>query len=287
MAEKCVAILGPGLLGGSLAMALKSQEPKSRVHIWARRELATQAVTAAGLADFASTDLAAVVCDANLIVLATPVPFMSDLAAQLTKLTLQPDALVTDVGSVKASVVANVGAPLLAAGVTFIGSHPMAGSEQAGIEAARPDLFDGAACIVTPEPHTDPTQLDRLVQWWSALSCRVTTMVPQQHDEMIGRISHLPHIAACALTLASLKNDPAISQLAGQGFRDSTRVAAGDADLWLGILRENRAAVLDPLRDLQSQLGRVLAILEKMDDEQLITFLRDAKEMRDGCPQAK
>lgn len=284
MAERCVAILGPGLLGGSLAMAIKQRQPDCRVHVWARRKEAAQAVTSANLADLASTELEVVTADASLIVLATPVPFMAGIAEQLATFSLQPDALVTDVGSVKASVVNSAGSSLQSAGIPFIGSHPMAGSEQAGLEAARPDLFEAAACIVTPESHADGDQIERLVDWWSSLGCRVSTLDPQQHDEAVGRISHLPHLAACALAIASLDKNPEISQLVGQGFRDSTRVAAGDAELWLGILQENRSAVLDPLRDLHSQIGRVLAILENMDDEQLLAFLRDAKELRDGCP---
>jgi prephenate dehydrogenase len=285
MVEQCVAILGPGLLGGSLAMAIREQNLAGRVHVWARREQAVAQVTAAGLANLAGTDLREVTADASLIILATPVPFMRDIAGQLATFSLQPNVLVTDVGSVKAPVVQQVGAALRAAGIDFIGSHPMAGSEQAGLEAARAHLFHGAACIITPETDTDDAQLHRLEQWWSALGCRVSLLAPGTHDEAIGRISHIPHIAAAALALTTLNRDPTLAQLAGQGFRDSTRVAAGDPDLWLGILKENREALLDPLRDLHEELGRVLAILENMNDEHLLKFLQDAKNLRDSCQQ--
>ncbi|MEZ5324941.1 MAG: prephenate dehydrogenase/arogenate dehydrogenase family protein [Verrucomicrobiales bacterium] len=203
--EKCVAILGPGLLGGSLAMAVPKRNLASRIHVWARREEAVAQISAAGLADFASTDLREVTADATLIILATPVPFMAAIAEQLATFSLQPGVLVTDVGSVKATVVEQAGSTLRAAGVEFIGSHPMAGSEQAGLEAARSDLFDGAACIITPQDDTDQAQLSRLELWWSALGCHVSKLSPGAHDEAIGRISHLLHIAASVLTLRSFE----------------------------------------------------------------------------------
>lgn len=283
MAESCVAIFGPGLLGGSLAMAVRERRLASRVHVWARRPQAARDVAERGLADLADTAIAPVVADASLVILATPVAFMAPLASAIAACATQPGLLVTDVGSVKESVVAQVGAALRPAAIGFIGSHPMAGSEQAGMEAARPDLFDDAACILTPDATADPEHLRRLVSFWSSLGCRVSLQEPRQHDETVGRISHLPHLAACALTLAALRRDASAAALAGKGFRDSTRIASGDAELWLGILRENRRALLEPLRDLQGEIARVLAMLEHLDEELLLEFLTEAKTLRDHC----
>ena len=286
MAEECVAILGPGLLGGSLAMALQQRKLAKRVHVWARRSDAAKDVTARGIADLADTDIAKVIADATLAILATPVPFMADLADRISECPTRADLLVTDVGSVKAPVVDKVGSVLDLAKIAFIGSHPMAGSEKAGIEAARSDLFEGAACIVTPPPSVNPTQLERIESFWGSLGCRVTRLDALDHDQIIARISHVPHLAACALSLATLRHHSEAGEIVGKGFLSSTRIASGDAELWLGILRENQSALLDPLRDLQSELGRVLAILEGFDEGKLLEYLSEAKELRDHCLEA-
>ena len=188
---------------------------------------------------------------------------------------------MTDVGSVKAPVVADAGGILRESGICFIGSHPMAGSEQSGLDAARPDLFKGAPCIVTPEADEPEGRLSRLRGFWSALGARVHELDPSGHDAVVGRISHLPHLAACALTIAALQNTPHAGEFAGSGFRDTSRIASGDPELWLGILRENRAAVLEPLRELQAQVSQVLAIVEEFNEESVLEYLEEAKHLRE------
>jgi prephenate dehydrogenase len=185
------------------------------------------------------------------------------------------------VGSVKAYVVDEVGSELNKAGISFIGSHPMAGSEQAGIEAARADLFAGAPCILTPDPVTPRRQVDRLRAFWEALGCRVSELEPVTHDAIVGRISHLPHLAACALTIAALDHETGAGRFSGPGFRDSSRVASGDPGLWLGILKENRGALVEPLRDLHAQVGLALALIEEFDEEKVLRFLERARVLRE------
>ncbi len=282
--EPIVAILGPGLLGGSIALALRERQTSTRVHLWARRGSALEAIQQANAAHLASTDLGEVVAGANLVVLATPVETMPDLAARIAP-HLSPQALVTDVGSVKQPVVAGV-TKALSGAATFIGSHPMAGSEKAGFEAARSDLFERATCILTPTANAHSEHVRRLHAWWSALGCRTLIMSPGEHDRKVARISHLPHAVAAAVVRAALSHEPDAALCTGNGFRDSTRVAAGDPALWTGILLENRTEVLSALEDARREMALLVEILERMDEGALTHFLAEARSLRMQVPPA-
>lgn len=273
-----ICILGPGLLGGSLALAL--QERGAELRLWARRAEAETGIRARGIRAAFFTDVAAACAGADLVILATPVETMPALAAQIAQADLAPDAVVTDVGSVKGSVV-NALAPIL--GDRFLGSHPMAGSEKAGIQTARTDLFEGAACLLTPGPGQDA---GRLRAFWESLGCRVLAMSPEEHDRKVARISHLPHWLAVVTTLAALRGDPEAVACAAGGFRDTTRVAGGDPDLWTGISLANREALLDSLREASSVLTELVEILAKPDEEALRRCLAEAKTLRDLLPAA-
>lgn len=274
-----VVVYGPGLLGGSLASAVSARGLAADVAVWGRREEAARAVVERGWATRFHTDAAEAAAGADLIILATPVGVMPRLAAEIVRSRPRPELLVTDVGSVKGFVSREVAPIFEAAGLTFIGSHPMAGGETAGLEAARADLFEGAACILTPHAASLP----RLRSFWEALGCRVVVMPPAVHDEAIARISHLPHVAASAIVLSALGPGgvPSAADVTGRGFRDTTRIAGGDPGLWTEILLENRDALRQPLEDLRQQLGRVLDFLERRDEEGLRRFLSEAKELRD------
>ncbi len=276
-----VAIFGPGLLGGSLALAVQKLTPGAEVRIWARREEAVADIRARGIASRVTTSISDAAGGAHLIVLATPIGAMPNLARRIALCDPSPGCVVTDVGSVKGSVV-NALEPIFANTPSlFIGSHPMAGSEKTGLDAARADLFEGAACILTPTPHTDPVALDRLRQFWSRLGCRLLEMSPQEHDRKVARISHLPHVMAAITTLAALRLDPAALDCAAGGFRDTTRVAAGDPAMWAGILSENRSEVLTALREATDTVRELLEIVEGLDEEKLRLFLAEAKIHRD------
>ncbi len=274
-----LAILGPGLLGGSLAGAARRTGAAGEIRVWARRRAAADQVVSRGWADVASDAVAAVVEGADLVVLATPVGVMPDLARQIVACrdALAPGALITDVGSVKGYVAEKVAPVFDAAGLTFIGSHPMAGAETAGFDAARDDLFQGAACILTPQA----AGLPRLRAFWERLGCHLFTMTPAQHDAAVARVSHVPHVAASALALAMLRGAVESGALAGRGFRDTTRVASGDPALWTEILMENRAALEPPLAELVARLGEALDFIRRADDERLRQFLAEAKSLRD------
>lgn len=276
--ERLITIYGPGLLGGSLALAIQQRFPSSQLRLWARRPSAEEGIRARGIRAEFFTDAKSAADGASLIILCTPVETMADLARKISEADLPVDCLVTDVGSVKGQVVAEL-EPIL--GRYFIGSHPMAGSEKTGIEVARENLFEKAACLLTPRPGVDTT---RLRFFWQSLGCRVLEMSPEEHDVKVARISHLPHMMAAVTTLAALRTDPSAIACVAGGFRDSTRVAAGDPGLWTGIALGNRQALMAQLREASATLTELLNILEKSDEIALRQFLAEAKLLRDTVP---
>jgi prephenate dehydrogenase len=274
-----LAVFGPGLLGGSLlydARALGVRE----LRVWARREASLEVVKEAGLADFASTDPAAVVNGADLAVLCVPLGAMKDLAGQMTGREAAAGAVFTDVGSVKGMVMREVGPVFAAAGCSFVGSHPMAGSEKAGFEAARAGLYRDAACILTPGEKGDGEAVQRLHGFWQALGCRTSEMDAAVHDEIVARISHLPHAAAVLAALTAFRPDPGAARFAAGGLRDTTRVAGGDPDMWCGILLENREALLPALRDFREELEQLCSAVEARDEGTLRAMLAEAQRLR-------
>lgn len=184
-----VAILGPGLLGGSLALAVRKQLPHVHVRLWGRREEPLEYARSSGAAHAASTRMEEVVEGADLVVLATPVGVMPRLVSDMLPL-LKPGVLVTDVGSVKGCVHQAVGSVLKKAGVAFIGSHPMAGSEKQGMEHASWDLFRDATCILTNDEHVHEDVLLLLQRFWERVGCHCIRMKAADHDSSVARISH-------------------------------------------------------------------------------------------------
>lgn len=266
-------------MGGSLLIEARALGFR-QLRVWARREASLSAVRERGLADFTSTDARAVADGADLLVLCVPVGGMKSLSEQIIGAALPPGAVTTDVGSVKAAVLAGAGAVCREAGVAFVGSHPMAGAETAGLEAARGDLFQNASCILTPDSATSAAALAKVDAFWQALGCRTALMDADRHDALVARISHLPHLAAVAATLASFQPDPGMAQFAAGGLRDTTRVASGPPDMWREILMENRTAILPALADFHRVTGDLLEILQDADDERLLRVLTEARQLR-------
>jgi len=162
----------------------------------------------------------------------------------------------------------------------------MAGSEKSGFSAAHADLLQGATCIVTPDEDTEADHLTRLTDFWTSLGCRVLAMSPEEHDRKVARISHLPHAVAAAVVRAALGADASAAECTGNGFRDATRIAAGDPALWTGILMENRSEVLSALADVRREMALLVEILERMDEEALTRFLAEARTLRTRVPPA-
>lgn len=280
-----VAIIGPGLLGGSIALALRARS-KTFVSVWARRAEAIEEVRRTGIADFATTEIRAAVREADLAVLCTPIGVMPMLAREVAE-AIPAQALVTDVGSVKAPVVDELSA-IFAGRARFIGSHPMAGSEQTGIKAARADLFSDSVCIVTPGQQAHGTTVGEVTAFWELLGCTVRHLSPSEHDEVVALVSHLPHLLAAALisTISATHRDA--FAFCGPGFRDTTRVASGPPAMWAEILHFNRAAVRKSTEAVIEKLREIITLLDSAPATSAMhTFLTHAKAERDRLSHPK
>src|SRR5271170_1326192 len=245
-----VAILGPGLIGGSLALALAERGLAKRLMIYARSPHALDEIRTAGDDAELTQNPSEAVREADVVILCVPIEAMAGLVHEFRD-ALKPDALVTDVGSVKGSVDRDL-APLLEDRALWIGSHPMAGSERGGFAAARPDLFEGATVILTPTKQTSRDAQRHAEKFWTALGSNLAILSPERHDQMVAAISHIPHLIAAALVNHAVKHGDL--DLAAGGFRDTTRVAAGSPELWSEILLANGDAVGFQLRRLISRL---------------------------------
>ncbi len=269
-----LAVLGLGLLGGSVAAAAKERGLAQHVVGAARRSGPLERALEAGIVDSVGAPRDAVI-DADFIVLGTPVGSMSKVIAEVAG-NLRPGAIVTDVGSVKASIV-DLLPGLLPDGVEFVGSHPMAGSHLRGPEHARADLFVGATCVVTPRADQATPPVERVEAFWRALGARVARRTPARHDEEAAWVSHLPHLVAFAFADSLLSAPEDVGELAGSGFRDFTRIAQSDAELWGEILSVNSKALSGPLTHFSESLAKLARMLEESDSEALEILLSQAR----------
>lgn len=277
--QQKIAILGAGLLGGSVALSIRKHHPQVKVALWARREAPLLRAQELGI-ELASTDLSAVVADADIVILATPVGVMGHLAQQIVDLRKGEKFILTDVGSVKRLTHELIEPVVRDTDVVYIGSHPMAGSENAGIEAARVDLTDNAACIITTDRSDLTREMDELIQFWKSLHCRVRQMTPEDHDYAVARISHFPHSLACIGAKVGLAFED-IADISGGGLRDTTRVASGDPSLWTEILLENRDALQRSLSECVDELKQFQSLLKNNDHSEMLEYLVEAKRKRD------
>ena len=271
-----LTLIGVGLLGGSIGLAAKQRDVAGRVCGLVRREESIAECLAAGVVDEATLDVAEAVADADLIILCTPVGRMGELAAAL-KPHLAADAIVTDVGSVKSSVVAAV-EPVLS---RFVGSHPLCGSEKAGVAHASGNLFEGAVCAVTPTEASAANDVAVVTEFWEALGSRVVNLTATDHDAIVARTRHLPHVLASALVNAVLTSPRAgESDFLGTGFRDTTRLASGEAGMWRDIALDNAEAIAAAVEDLQNELSQLRSALNAKDAPALEKFFAQAQSHR-------
>ena len=273
-----ISVLGGGLLGGSIVLAL---EGKAGSKLWFRKPEAAEKARAAGF-DSATGDLAEAVADCDLLILALPVGAMAPLLKAAIEAGLPKKTLITDVGSVKQTPHRELGPIVRESGNPFIGSHPMAGSEQNGLQAARPGLFQNAACLLTNDSNASEALCAELEDFWKSLGCRTKWLAAPEHDAVVGRISHLPHITSASTALSALGNCPGDGDLAGGGLRDTTRIASGNPDMWAEILIENKEAIIPQLRDNIRHLNDILASLEQGELEAVREWLAGAKDLRDA-----
>lgn len=266
-------------MGGSLLMALRQRAPGVKLGAWARRPDALAELGARRLIDFGDVDAGRVAGSSDMAVLCLPVERMAGLAGSI-KDSLPPHAVVTDVGSVKKTVVSELEKIFSRCG-GFVGSHPMCGSEEAGLSAARADLYDGAVCVITPTPRSRPEAVPAVEALWKSVGARVIHMDPAEHDRAAALVSHVPHLAAALLVELVVSGKPEFQALCAGGFRDTTRIASGSSDLWTGILSSNRAEVISGLRNLERLVSEARALLENDDTAGLRNLLERAASHRD------
>ena len=272
-----ITLIGVGLLGGSVGLAAKKRGVARCITGLVRRSESIDECLAIGAVDEATQDLAKAVEDASLVILCTPVGGMKDMATQI-KPHLSPEAVVTDVGSVKASVVADV-EPILPC---FVGSHPLCGSEKTGVAHADADLFEGATCAVTPTEQSDTEAVFKVNEFWGMLGAKVVNLTTEAHDNIVARTSHLPHVVASALVNAILgKPGAGESDFIGTGFTDTTRLASGSPMMWRDIALTNSEAIQKAINDLQLELSELKNALDAKDGPALENFFKEGKILRD------
>ena len=278
-----VTLVGVGLLGGSLGLALQRHQLARQVVGLVRRRASLAECAKLGVVHRATLDPRRAVADADRVVLCTPLGRMREIFERMLT-ALKPGAVVTDVGSVKGSVVRELEPRVAAAGGHFVGSHPMAGAEKTGPGAARADLFAKAICVVTPTRRTSAQAVQRVEALWRAVGGIPLRLDPDQHDELVSRSSHLPHVVAAALAQAVL--DPAYpreqAQLCATGFRDATRIASSSPEMWRDIALANAANLSRALGAFIADLQRFRRALKAGDVEAIQRFFEQAKERRDA-----
>lgn len=272
-----LTILGPGLLGASIAQAFSK---RAAVSAWSRTpEIRAKCHQQPWCATVADTPGEAVK-GADVVILCTSVASIPTLCKNIAP-HLDTGTLVTDVGSTK-NRICNQCTALMPKGTSFIGSHPMAGSEKAGMEHAHPDLFRDQTCFVTPLPETDPDKLKQLTTLWKTLGMHVTLLSPEVHDAIVARISHLPHLLAACLCRYLSTCDPQWTAFGGKGLRDTTRIASGSPLLWRDIFEHNREQVLQALKAFKTELLRFESALKEDAPAQMLTLLEQGKAYRDA-----
>jgi len=272
-----VAIVGVGMIGGSVGQALLSRRLATRVIGIGRSAASLAAAKKAGAVTDTSLDMAAV-AGADLVVVAAGVAAIPDLLEEVD-VAVRPGTLVTDTGSTKASIVAAWERRRRSRHGRFVGSHTIAGSHRRGPAAANAELFAGRVTVVTPVAATPGRDAEEVGGLWAALGSTVYMMPPREHDRMLATTSHAPHLVAAAVAAAT---PPASRAFTAGGWRDTTRIAAGDPDLWADILLDNAAETANALKRFAGQVERLLSAIEAGDRRRLVTLLKRAKDNRDA-----
>ena len=277
-----ISLVGVGLLGGSLGLAIKERRLAAKVDGFVRRSASIKECEELAVVDHATRDLKRAVENADLVILCTPIGRMAELTKEML-LALKKGAVVTDVGSVKGSVVAELEPMVASAGGYFVGSHPMAGGEKTGVAAARADLFVNSLCIVTPSHNSDVAAVRQVEEFWQAVGARLLTLAPGAHDDLVSRSSHLPHVVAAELAnyVLSPVHPAEQGMVCANGFRDTTRIASGSPEMWRDIALANRKNLGRVLGVFIEDLQEFRLALENKDTAAIEEFFEKAKQRRD------
>lgn len=282
-----VAIIGVGLIGGSLGMILRRKGLAGSVVGIGRRVENLKTAVQMGAIDRYVVDPKEGVAEADVVVLATPVDTYERHLSEWAS-CLKPDAIVTDVGSVKGALVDHA-ERTLPQGVRFVGAHPIAGKEKTGVAAGSDRLFAGARCILTPTSKTDPQAFEQIKGMWQATGATVLSMDPYLHDQILGAVSHLPHVAAFALMDALIEIRSRVPGLdlaghSGGGLRDTTRIAASSPEMWRDIFLWNRDNIVTFIESYEEALGRLKELIRAGDAAGIEKALERAKQERERFP---
>ncbi|UKS30587.1 prephenate dehydrogenase [Paenibacillus sp. HWE-109] len=283
-----IAIFGVGLIGGSLALCYKGK-PGFTVVGHSPNPKSVEKLLKRNVVDIATTNMAEAVVDADYIFLCVPVGMLEDYVRQLVELPLKSGCIITDVGSTKASVTES-SAKIVKENIYFIGGHPMAGSERHGVEAASSHLFENAFYVLTPAEGTPEVEVDRLTELLRITKAQIVRVGAREHDDIVGAISHLPHIIAVALVnqvRGYNETNPLYQNLAAGGFRDITRIASSEPMIWRDILVNNREVLLRLLKDWHLEIAQFVQLLEAGDGDGIAEHFRLAGEFRSQLPERR
>ena len=274
---KKITIIGLGLIGGSLALAIKEKKLAKEITGVSRRKSTIDRAIKNKIVDFATLDLKSGVKDSDLVIISTPVLKIAEIAKSIAPF-LRKGAILTDAGSTKRCVVKDIEKAKLK-DIYFVGSHPIAGSEKSGIKYADKDLFKRACCILTKTKNTDPKAVAMLKKFWGRLGMRVVIMPPDTHDRLLSRMSHLPH--AVSVSLANSAGKDGLKFAAG-GFKDTTRIASGEPELWKDIFFTNRDNLIKDIKILKKELLKIETALKSNNSRAILKLLSRAKSIRDS-----
>lgn len=278
-----LTIIGVGLIGGSLALALKEAGAVGEVVGCGRGKPNLEKALELGIIDRYVRDPAEAVVDADVVFLATPVKTLGQIAEEMAP-GLKPGAIITDGGSVKGEVIDMI-APVIPDGVHFVPGHPIAGTEKSGAEAAFATLYRGKRCILTPTEKTDPQALSLVEKLWQLAGSEVVRMPVEKHDRILAAISHLPHMVAYSLVNAVGSYDhyeENILEYSAGGFRDFTRIASSDPIMWRDIAETNRDALLEMMEQFESSFAELKKDIAEGKGERLFEFFLRSKQLRDA-----
>ena len=278
-----LAIIGVGLIGGSLSLALKEARAVGEVVGCGRGKPNLEKALELGVVDRYSRDPVEAVKDADIVFLATPVKTLATVTQELLP-GLKPGAIITDGGSVKGAVAESI-EPLLPKGIHFVPGHPIAGTEKSGAEAAFPTLYRGKRCILTPTEKTDPQALALVEKMWQLAGSEVVQMSLEKHDRVLAAISHLPHMVAYSLVNAVGSYDhyeENILEYSAGGFRDFTRIASSDPTMWRDIAETNREGLLEMMEQFETFFAELKADVAEGSGEKLFEFFHRSKQLRDA-----
>lgn len=274
---KTVSIVGVGLIGGSLALALKEKKLTQKIIGYGRNEQRLKEALKLGIIDSYTTSFKDV-CQAELIVLATPTGIFESIIMDMIK-HIREETIIIDVGSVKKSVI-DIFERILPKGVYFVGTHPIAGSEKTGFENARGDLFKKAKVIITPTENTNKSALERITNLWQKLGAQVEFMSAEHHDKVYALVSHLPHLICFCMVNTVSEMDKSFINYAGSGFKDATRIAKSSPEVWRDIFLMNDKNILECLEVFIKNIEKIKNMLYKKDSEQIEKFIEKAKKLR-------